>query len=159
MARRLDRAFLRSAYDTRQILIDLAGKTRTAASRDDLARLLHQEIIKALHPSTIVIYVRDASGHLVTFANVPAKLRSLPPNLPILRELQERAHSWDVLALSGSGPALTILQPLQPECLVPGLGREGELLGLAVLGPRLSEEPYSQVRTIPNIAARTVNLG
>ncbi len=75
--------------------------------------------------------------------NVPAELRSLPLYLPILRALQERAHSWDVLALSGGGPALSILQPLQPECLVPSLGREGELLGLAVLGPRLSEEPYS----------------
>src|SRR5271165_1658102 len=143
VTRRLDRAFFRSAYDTRQILMDLAGKTRTASSRDDLAQLLRHEINEALHPSTIVIYGRDDSGHLVTAADVPAELRSLPPNLPILRELQERAHSWDVLALSGTGPALEILQPLQPECLVPSLGREGELLGLAVLGPRPSEEPYS----------------
>src|SRR5271166_6344822 len=143
VTRRLDRAFFRSAYDTRQILMDLAGKTRTAASREDLAQLLRHEINEALHPSTIVIYARDASGHLVTSADVPTELRSLSPNLPILRELRERAHSWDVLALSGPGPALAILQPLQPECLVPSLGREGELLGLAVLGPRLSEEPYS----------------
>ncbi len=143
VTRRLDRAFFRSAYDTRQILLDLAAKTRTAASRDDLAKLLRHEINEALHPSSIVIYARDASGHLVTSDNVPAEVRSLPLNLPIFRELQERAHSWDVLALSGGGPALSILQPLQPECLVPILGREGELLGLAVLGPRLSEEPYS----------------
>jgi sigma-B regulation protein RsbU (phosphoserine phosphatase) len=143
VTRRLDRAFFRSAYDTRQILIDLAGKTRTAASRDDLAQLLRHEINEALHPSTIVIYARDASGHLVTSANFPAELRGLPPDLPILRELQERAHSWDVLALSGGGPALSILEPLQPECLVPSLGRDGELLGVVVLGPRLSEETYS----------------
>ena len=143
VTRRLDRAFFRSAYDTRQILMDLAANTRTAASRDDLAQLLQDEINEALHPHTLVIYARDASGHLVTSADVPAELRSLPTDLPILRELQQRAHSWDVLALSGPGPALAILQPLQPECLVPSLGREGELLGLAVLGPRLSEEPYS----------------
>ncbi|HKN21503.1 MAG TPA: SpoIIE family protein phosphatase [Terracidiphilus sp.] len=142
VTRRLDRAFFRSAYDTRQILMDLAGKTRTAASRDDLAQLLQHEINEALHPLTIVIYARDASGHLVTSANVPAELRSLPPDLPILRAVQERAHAWDVVALTG-GPVLSILQPLQPECLVPSLGRDGELLGLAVLGPRLSEEPYS----------------
>jgi sigma-B regulation protein RsbU (phosphoserine phosphatase) len=141
--RRLDRAFFRSAYDTRQILIDLARNTRTATNRDDLAQLLRNEINEALHPSAIVIYARDASDHLVTSATVPAELRSLSPMLPILRELQQRGHSWDVVALSGGGPALAILQPLQPECLVPSLGREGELLGLAVLGPRLSEEPYS----------------
>ena len=143
VTRRLDRAFFRSAYDTRQILIDLAAKTRTAASRDDLAQLLRHEINEALHPSTIVIYARDASGQLVTSANVP-ELRSPPPDLPVLRALQGRGHSWDLLALSGNPPAPSILQPLQPECLVPILGREGELLGLAVLGPRLSEEPYSR---------------
>ena len=33
--------------------------------------------------------------------------------------------------------------PLAPECLVPILGRDNNLIGLLVLGPRLSEEPYS----------------
>ncbi|HUB31743.1 MAG TPA: SpoIIE family protein phosphatase [Bryobacteraceae bacterium] len=31
----------------------------------------------------------------------------------------------------------------QPECVVPILNREGKQLGLLLLGPRLSEEPYS----------------
>jgi sigma-B regulation protein RsbU (phosphoserine phosphatase) len=31
----------------------------------------------------------------------------------------------------------------QPECIVPILGREGRKLGVLMLGPRLSEEPYS----------------
>ena len=35
------------------------------------------------------------------------------------------------------------LQALQVECLVPMPGRDGRLVGLLVLGPRLSEEPYS----------------
>ncbi|HXY02696.1 MAG TPA: hypothetical protein VEI49_03920, partial [Terriglobales bacterium] len=32
---------------------------------------------------------------------------------------------------------------LAPECLVPILGRSGRLMGLLILGQRLSEEPYS----------------
>ena len=32
----------------------------------------------------------------------------------------------------------------QPECIVPILGREGRRLGAVLLGPRLSEEPYSR---------------
>jgi sigma-B regulation protein RsbU (phosphoserine phosphatase) len=31
----------------------------------------------------------------------------------------------------------------QPECIVPILGRDGRRLGVLMLGPRLSEEPYS----------------
>ena len=41
----------------------------------------------------------------------------------------------------------TQLEPLHPECLVPIRGSsEGQLQGVAVLGPRLSEEPYSTRR-------------
>jgi sigma-B regulation protein RsbU (phosphoserine phosphatase) len=32
----------------------------------------------------------------------------------------------------------------QPECVVPILGRDGHQLGVLLLGPRLSEEPYSR---------------
>jgi len=38
---------------------------------------------------------------------------------------------------------LSGLQGAKAECLVPILGREGRLIGLIGLGPRLSEEPYS----------------
>jgi phosphoserine phosphatase RsbU/P len=38
---------------------------------------------------------------------------------------------------------LSILAPLSPECLVPILGRNSDPIGLIVLGPRLSDEPYS----------------
>jgi GAF domain-containing protein len=33
--------------------------------------------------------------------------------------------------------------PLRPACIVPFPSRSGNLLGLFVLGPRLSDEPYS----------------
>jgi hypothetical protein len=53
VTRRLDRAFFRSAYDTRQIMIDLAAKTRNASNREQLAELLRHEIDEALHPATL----------------------------------------------------------------------------------------------------------
>ena len=57
VTRRLDRAFFRSAYDTRQILMDLAGKTRSASpTGNNCAELLRREIDEALHPLTIAIY-------------------------------------------------------------------------------------------------------
>jgi serine phosphatase RsbU (regulator of sigma subunit) len=57
--------------------------------------------------------------------------------------MQERGQPWEIVPTAGDAPALAIFLPLQPECLVPIQGRNIELLGLAVLGPKLSEESYS----------------
>jgi sigma-B regulation protein RsbU (phosphoserine phosphatase) len=143
VTRRLDRAFFRSAYDTRQILIDLAAKTRNASNREQLAELLRHEIDDALHPLTLAIYFRESRGEFVTSADVPEDIRRLPADLPVLEHMRERGQPWEIVPSPGEAPALAMLQPLQPECLVPMLGRDEQLLGLAVLGPRLSEEPYS----------------
>ncbi len=143
VTRRLDRAFFRSAYDTRQILVDLAAKTRNASNREQLGALLRHEIDDALHPSTLTIYFRESNEKFVTPADVPPEIRTLPADLPVLAHMQERGQTWEIVPSPGEAPALAILQPLQPECLVPMLGRNGQLFGLAVLGPRLSEEPYS----------------
>ncbi len=143
VTRRLDRAFFRSAYDSRQILMDLAAKTRSASNRAQLAELLRHEIDEALHPLTLAIYFRERSGEFVASGEVPDETRALPANLPVLEHMRERGQTWEIVPTLGEAPSLSMLQPLRPECLVPMLGRDGQLLGLAVLGPRLSEEPYS----------------
>jgi len=143
VTRRLDRAFFRSAYDTRQILIDLAAKTRNASNREQLAELLRHEIDGALHPLTLAIYFRESNGEFATSSNVPAEIRKLPRDLPVLEHMRECGQPWEIVPSPGEAPPLAMLLPLEPECLVPMLGRDGQLLGLAVLGPRLSEEPYS----------------
>jgi len=59
-------------------------------------------------------------------------------------DLARRGKPWEVLPSGSPGVAdLAALSSLAPECLVPILGRENNLIGLLVLGPRLSEEPYS----------------
>ena len=143
VTRRLDRAFFRSAYDTRQILVDLAAKTRSASNREQLSQLLSHEILNALHPSTLAIYFRAGTGEFSTTSDVPEDIRKLPNTLPVLAHMRERGQTWEIVPTPGAAPALSILQPLQPECLVPMLDRDGQLLGLAVLGPKLSEESYS----------------
>src|SRR5207237_10530168 len=55
VTRRIDRAFFRSAYDARQILEDVAERTREAASREELAALLEPPLRQALHPRSLAI--------------------------------------------------------------------------------------------------------
>ena len=163
---RIDRAFFRSAYDARVILQDLAEKTRTVTDRRELAMLLEKHIRGALHPKSLACYLESGDGNLVAefgpvpreFDTIPAALPrpkfpfrfgatfvpresyTIPAALPLLREIAQRGKAWDV---PQSHEAAGDLGPLAPECLVPILGRNNGLIGLLVLGQRLSEEPYS----------------
>lgn len=163
---RIDRAFFRSAYDSRVILQELVEKARTVTDRHELARLLELKIEGALHPKSLACYLEAANGDLVAECTAPDRdcetnpaalprpqfpsrfgavfvakdLPTIPATLPLLREIAQRGKAWDVPL---GNPMVGNLGPLAPECLVPILGRNSRLLGLLVLGPRLSEEPYS----------------
>jgi sigma-B regulation protein RsbU (phosphoserine phosphatase) len=145
VTQRIDRAFFRSAYDARLILEDLTEKTRTATNRQELATLLGHHLRQALHPAAQTVYLESSPGLLrAEYGRVPPGLESLATTLPVLAELAERGHPWEVPpAEAGDADALSVLSPLRPDCLVPILGRDARLIGLLVLGSRLSEEPYS----------------
>jgi len=152
---RIDRAFFRSAYDSRIILHDLAEKTRTVGDRRQLAMLLEHHVTEALHPKTLACYFESGNGRLEAIAaTLPATLKPLSAGVPALVELARRGKAWEVPAEGDE--ELAALAPLAPECLVPILGREDNLIGLLVLGQRLSEEPYSgeDKRLIESVAAQ-----
>jgi sigma-B regulation protein RsbU (phosphoserine phosphatase) len=165
---RIDRAFFRSAYDTRVILQELAEKTRTVTDRHELARLLELHIEGALHPKSLACYLEAGDGNLVakreqaypdehSAAAVRPRPRfpfrfgarfvlrdvdSIPATQPLLGELARGGKAWDV-----PPPVLDEAADsteLAPECLVPILGRDSALMGVLVLGQRRSEEPYSR---------------
>lgn len=150
---RIDRAFFRSAYDARKILEDLAEKTRTATSREELATLLRRHIGDAFYPKTRYVYLEDPGGRLVaTASGAPPELEVLPREWPLLEELARHGRPWEVPPenrMAVATPfmhhalALQHLSVLEPECLVPLLGRDQRLAGLLSLGQRMSEEPYS----------------
>ena len=153
---RIDRAFFRSSYDARKILQDLAEKTRAAADRHELARLLEIQIEGALHPKSLACYLEAQGGNLVAEGGamprtyfpfrvgavfIPGESDTIPATLPLLADIVQRGKAWDVPQAPG---AAGDLGPLAPECLVPILGRNSRLMGLLVLGQRLSEESYSR---------------
>ncbi|MFQ5663543.1 MAG: SpoIIE family protein phosphatase [Terriglobia bacterium] len=142
---RIDRAFFRGAYDARQILQELAEKTRTVSNGQELAALLQYHLIQALQPRTLVVYLRTGDTQLVAErGRVLPGLESISASHPVLEELARRGQPWLVPPPEAKEASdLSLLSPLSPECLVPILARDGRLAGLVVLGPRLSEEPYS----------------
>jgi sigma-B regulation protein RsbU (phosphoserine phosphatase) len=161
---RLDRAFFRSAYDAQQILENLAAKTLTVSSREGLAELLHDEIRDALHPQSIFIYLQSRDGRLLAYAgNPPPEALTLSTHDGLAR-LADSAGPIDLSLVAAHG---TQLDALQAECGVPIRGSiDGGLQGAAVLGPRLSEEPYSSgdkrlltsVASQAGIAMRSISM-
>ncbi len=145
--KRIDRAFFRSAYDARQILENLAQKIRTATGRDALAALLKSEIGEAIHPVSIAVYFESRDGRLCAENDGRAPgLEPLSPELPLLQELARRGQPLDAAPPQADGGTVapSAFGPIEPECLVPMLGRDGRLVGLVALGSRLSEESYAR---------------
>ena len=141
---RIDRAFFRSAYDARQILEDLASKSRTATSRGELAGLLEHHLQQALHPAFQVLYLEGKNTCLhLERGSAPAGLETLSSDLPFLTELAERGQPYEVVPGNRDDDLVPAFAGMNPECVVPILGRQARLSGLLLLGARLSEEPYS----------------
>jgi len=139
---RLDRAFFRSAYDSQQILENLAANTLAVSNREGLARVLHQQLQESLHPLPLVIYLLGSDQQFHAYAGqTPETALTLSPTEPALNPLAGRKEP---LELDPATLNETPLEPLHAECLVPVRGSaDTELQGVVVLGPRLSEEPYS----------------
>ena len=136
----VDKAFFRSSYDTRQILENLVEKTRTVRTREQLSELLATNLVQALHPTFLLNYFEER-GKFVLRSGSEAVAAStvLPEDSHLADEAFLRAAPIEVTPQSGDDYFLQI----RAECLVPIVGREGQRLGLLVLGPRMSEEPYS----------------
>jgi sigma-B regulation protein RsbU (phosphoserine phosphatase) len=162
---RLDRAFFRSAYDAQQILQHLASTTLAVTDREGLAELLYQDINNALHPLPLFVYLRGRGGELYAYAGQPPmQALTLAPEAAGLTQLAGRSEPLELDPASLRG---TPLEPLNAECLVPIRGSgNGGLQGVIVLGPRLSDEPYStgdrrllaSVASQAGIAMRSISL-
>jgi len=131
----LDRAFFRSSYDSSLILQDLVERTRGVRTRDELCLLLEQSLRDALHPEFIGLYLQDG-GPLSLRAPAVTGAPSTLEDSDFLREVFKAGRPLEAAEQM-------LLGQWRAECLVPLLGRDRRPVGLLVLGPRLSEEPYS----------------
>jgi sigma-B regulation protein RsbU (phosphoserine phosphatase) len=166
---KIDRAFFRNAYDARMVLEKLVEISRTATDRVKLSDLLQDHLQQALRPSSLVIYIETPGRRISAVrGEIPPGLTDLPPADPLLLELVHHGRPWEVANEDEENlPQPFLLAPLQPDCLVPVLGRDSRLAGLLVLGARLSEEPYSRqdkqllasVATQAGIALENIRLG
>lgn len=152
---RIDRRFFREGYRQDQIFLMLSEAVAHAATVEEVSHLLCSEIQKALHPRIIfsvsranqqeftLLYSDSADAARRTFfdfALTPAQFESLE-------------SAGDVSSMG----ARTALERLGIQLVVPIRGPNEGLLGLLLLGERLSEEPYSRNdrRMLDTVASQT----
>ena len=153
---RVDRRFFRERYDAHRLLTNIAEQVRRASSFDVIAPSIVQQIDEALHPTfvSVLTHLPGSSSFSSDSARIPPSGPvALPTSLTVIRVLSVLRKP---LALSLGQTAWVRHQlPLEErtlllehgiELLVPiwGISASELPLGLTVLGPRRSEEPYSE---------------
>ena len=153
---RVDRRFFRERYDAHRLLTSIAEQVGRASSFDVIAPSIARQIDEALHPTfvRVLTHMPASSSFGSDSARVPESGPvALPASLTVIRLLSVLRKP---LALSLGDTAWVRHQlPLEERTLLLEYGIEllvpiwsfadVELpLGLIALGPRRSEEPYSQ---------------
>ncbi len=141
----IDRAFFRSSYDARKILQELAEKTRTASNSKEMRALLEKHVHEALHPKTMACYMPEDEAWLNSaHGSLPQFPESIGKDSPNVANVVDSGKAWDLrLGSFVASTGFSALTSTEAECVVPIMGRDASLMGMLVLGPRLSEEPYS----------------
>jgi tRNA A-37 threonylcarbamoyl transferase component Bud32 len=155
----LDRHFFRERYDAQRLLHDVAHRSREAGDLADVASHVVNSIERALHPTCAAILMRaPRAAAFDTVASVEcAALMPLPSDstvIGLLRLLKKPINldpdEGGQLAQDLPDAEREILARAPIELLVPiamhqqADARNARCEALIALGPRRSEEPFSQ---------------
>jgi sigma-B regulation protein RsbU (phosphoserine phosphatase) len=160
-----DRRFFREAYNAEKVLTDLGENVRSLVETGPLVETVSKSIADTLHVLRVAVLLR--AGGMYTPAYALGFGDSPPVSFPEgaaaieylrrepLRVYLEDPNSW-VNRESISQGERKQLGELKAQLLLP-LAVKENLLGFLTLGPKLSEEPYSNsdLRLLRSVAAQT----
>ncbi len=147
----IDRKFFREAYHTDLILSELADRARLISDPAILLQTISSRISEVLHIPKMAVLLRSGNAFQLQpvmgitgewglslsedSASVQHLMRTSSPAVLY----RDRPEGW---LLDASGNEKQALNELHAEVLLPLVGRS-KLMGVLVLGPKRSEEPYS----------------
>ena len=153
----LDRRFFREAYNAEIVLSDLAERIRRISDPAALIATISNRVSEVLHITQMAVLLRSGGTFRVSDGAI-----SLPENSPPVQHLirtaspavlyRDQPEEWFIRS---SGNEKEALDELRAEVLLPMPGRE-KLMGVMVLGPKRSEEPYSptDLRLLASVGAQ-----
>jgi sigma-B regulation protein RsbU (phosphoserine phosphatase) len=160
----VDRRFFREAYRAEQVLSDLSNQARRFVDAGPLLETVTHRIAETLHVPRISVLLRYANGYRLEHAGVGVGAAVV---------LEQEARSVAQLR-AARGPAVVYfdnpdawlrdapererqaLKDLDTQLLLPLTGRD-DLIGVMALGPKRSEEPYSNtdLQLLQSVADQT----
>jgi sigma-B regulation protein RsbU (phosphoserine phosphatase) len=146
----VDRRFFREAYDAEQILGELAMQVRTMVETRPLLQTVVQRVADTLHVPHVAILLNEGArlrpAYAVGYTDTPRVV--IPEESVIVRRLERDAHARvrfddpDSWVRDLSEEERESLAALHADILLP-LSANQKVLGVLSLGPKRSEEPYS----------------
>ena len=159
----IDRRFFRETYDVRRLLLELSEQLSVLRVREKILSRSAAVVLKALHPSRVVLLLREKQTRALRSVLVLENGRS---RLDPVEQLEVEARSASSFELKPEDSMVQLLEKgepwvnVYPEELNPYLEEESRLielkaelliglpgssglLGVMGLGPKLSEEPFS----------------
>ncbi len=169
LQQKIDQRFFREAYSTEQLLSELSDEARNFTEVTPLLETITRRLGETLHIERIAVFLRNGETFKLQLATgTPmaagsAKFFSLPAASTTITNLsrakapanvyRDDPSSWLVDATEAERTALA---GLSTELLVPLPGRS-RLAGVIALGPKRSEEPYTNTdrQLLQTIASQT----
>lgn len=140
----LDHQFFREAYDAEVVLSELASRVRTITESSALIHTVTHTISEVLHVPQIAAFLRDGEVFQLQHAVGVSMDHSLPINMPLKSSAPVAVYGQEML------------DTMRAEVILPLPGRS-KPMGLMLLGPKLSEEPYSasDLRLLESVGVQT----
>ncbi|HZQ50760.1 MAG TPA: SpoIIE family protein phosphatase [Bryobacteraceae bacterium] len=140
----LDRRFFREAYDAELVLSELASRVRTITDSSALIHTVTHTISEVLHVPQIAAFLRNGEVFQLQHAVGISMDHSLPISMPLKSSAPVAVYGQEVL------------DTMRAEVILPLPGRS-KPMGLMLLGPKLSEEPYStsDLRLLESVGVQT----
>lgn len=176
----LDRRFFREAYEQEQVLVHLIDEVRQRDSIAEIAQLVTTRINAVLHPTSLHIFYcaredsefvsgrsggKDSSQQDLSGEQTQAHAIEAAPTQPHLSQQEQLLRMLDGSKAIRDFPAechqlpadeRSWLEKLNVRLIVPITGSHDRLVGVLLLGGRMSDEPYSATdkRLLEGIAAQ-----
>lgn len=164
----VDRRFFREAYNAEQILSDLSDKVRTIVETAPLLETVAQRISESLHVPRVALMLKDNGAYRpahalgydaplpITFPEQAATVRQLREAKEPVLVYSDDTDSWVYKTPGMEQDEREMLQELDTQLLLP-LSVKENLPGFISLGPKQSEEPYSNtdLRLLQSVATQT----
>jgi len=145
----VDRLFFREKFDSTLMLQRLSTTASSVLDIDKLASMILHEINDTIHVTKAALFLKEPGAYfLVDHLGIDTNMK-IPEDSPIVQWLSIEStiltrHTLEILPqfMGLWDQERKDLDNMEAELLIPLIVR-GELIGILMLGPKRSEEPYT----------------